>query len=184
MAAGLVDDSPDVVLRMAMSPNQLAIPFRLLQRIEVLALYVLDQRELGRGGFVDFADDGGDAVEPRPLCRAPSPLAGDDHVILTERPEQDWLKNAALPDRIGELIERIFVELDPGLFGIGPDSSDFNLAHSATRSRLIARGCHRPRSFAQKRLQPHAEALGRTIRAHAATASCGSRPISSRASRR
>ena len=34
-----------------------------------------------------------------------------------------------------------------------------------------------------KRLQPHAETLGRALAAHAAAASCGKRPISSRARR-
>ena len=48
MAARLVDDLADVVLGVAVPLDQLPIALRLLDRVEILALDILDQRELGR----------------------------------------------------------------------------------------------------------------------------------------
>ena len=136
--------------------------------------------------FVDLPHDRGNTVDPRPLCGPPAPLAGDDQIILAIGLEQDRLQNAALADQFGELVERVFVELDPRLVGVGLDPRDVDLADAAPRGMALAGAAGRrgPRRFTQQRLQPHAEPLGRAIRAHAATANCGRRPISSRARRR
>ena len=50
---------------------------RLLDRVEVLADHVLDQRDLQPLGLLGVADDGRHLVEARLLGRAPAPLAGD-----------------------------------------------------------------------------------------------------------
>ena len=60
------------------SVDQLLIALGLLDRVEVLALDILDQRDLGGRGVVEIADDRRDSVQLRPLRRAPAPLAGDD----------------------------------------------------------------------------------------------------------
>ena len=55
---------------------------RLFERIQVLALDVLDERDRD-GGFVrNAADDGRNVGEPRDLRGAPAALAGDDLVAL------------------------------------------------------------------------------------------------------
>src|SRR3954454_4014370 len=145
MAARLVDDPTDFVLGMAMPLDQLAIALRFLERVQVLALDILDQRDLGRGRFVNLADDCGDRVQPRALRRAPTALAGDDHIIPTLGPEQDRLEDAALADRVGELVERFLVELDARLVRVGPDPRDLNLAHTAARGGRFARAGSRRR---------------------------------------
>jgi hypothetical protein len=55
MTARLVDDFRDVVLRVSMPFNQLLVTLGFLNRVQVLALDVFDQRQLGGGRFVDFA---------------------------------------------------------------------------------------------------------------------------------
>src|SRR5689334_184917 len=55
---------------------------RLLQRIEILTLDVLDERH-GDGRLIgDVTDDGRNVTEPGHLRGAPAPLAGDDLVAL------------------------------------------------------------------------------------------------------
>ena len=124
-------------------------------------------------------------MQPRPLRRAPAPLAGDDHVMLADGLQKDRLEHAPFADRIGELVEGFLVELDTRLLGIGPDPRHIHLADAATRCHRFSRTGRRrrPGGLPQQRLQPHAEALGRPVGAHAATANWGRRPISSRASR-
>ena len=72
----------------------------------------------------------------RPLRRAPAPLARNDHIVVAVAAQQDRLKNAALANRIGQLLESDFVELDPRLVGIAPDPRDLDLANAAAAPRL------------------------------------------------
>src|SRR5437868_15256594 len=185
MTARFVDDPTDLVLRMAVALDQLAVAIRLLERIEILALDILDQRELRRGRFVDLANDRRNGVEPCPLRRAPAPLAGDDHIIFAVGPEQNRLENPALPDRLGELVECLLVEVDSRLMGVGPDPRDLDLPHAAARSRWFVRPRRRrlPPRFPEQCLQAHPQAFCGPLAAHAAAASWGRRPINSRASR-
>jgi len=85
---------------------------RLLQRVQIFALNVLDERH-GDGGLVGhLADYRGNVRKPRHLCRAPPALAGDDFVALRfsritmrQRPHQDRLHQTLRLDRIGELAQ-------------------------------------------------------------------------------
>ena len=116
------------------------------------------------------------------LGSAPPPLSGDDHEIVAVWPKQDGLEHPPLPDRLGQLVQRSFVKLHPRLLGITADPRDLDLAHAASPFPLLAFRRGGARGFAKQRLETHAEALGRAL-AHAASASCGKRPMSSRASR-
>jgi hypothetical protein len=117
---------------MAMSLDELAIAFRLLVRIEVFALDVLDQRDFGRRRIVDLADNCRDRVQARALRSSPATLASDDlKPSIAVRTEKDRLQDTALGDRIGELIDRFFPELDARLFRVGPDATDLDLANAA-----------------------------------------------------
>src|SRR6185312_7477805 len=79
MAARFVNQSGHPFLGVAVLLDQLAVAFGLLERIEVLALDVFDQREFGQCRFVDFANDRGNCMELRPLGSPPAPLSGNDH---------------------------------------------------------------------------------------------------------
>ena len=139
VAARLVDELADIVLGMAVPVDQLAIALGLLDRVQILALDILDQRDLRRRRLVDLADDRRDRVQPRPLRRAPAALAGDDLKPVAVGPQQDRLEHPALGDRIGQLVDRFLAELDARLVGIGPDPRDLDLAHAAARARRARR---------------------------------------------
>ena len=80
---------------------------RLVERREVLALEVLDDRDLERGVVVDLLDEGRDRLEAGGLRRAPAALAGDElELAVVERPDEDGLEDAVLADGRGKLVER------------------------------------------------------------------------------
>ncbi len=67
-----------------------------LDRVEILALEVLDQRELELVAVGELADDGRDALEPG-RWRGPQPaLAGDELVAVDRLGHEDRLEDAVL----------------------------------------------------------------------------------------
>jgi len=122
-------------------------------------------------------------VKVRLLRRAPAAFAGNDLVAAVERPNDDRLDQPARADRRGELAQRILVEVPPRLAGMGFDAADrqhLDAAASLSRDRSFLR------HFAEKRgkapPQSRRPAAERLIAAHAASAGCGRRLISSLAS--
>ena len=80
MAAALADDARDVGLRIVVVGAELRVAVRLLDRVEIGALDVLDDGEFERLAIADVDDDDRDLVQAGALRRAPAPLAGDDLV--------------------------------------------------------------------------------------------------------
>jgi hypothetical protein len=183
MASGFVNDPGDIFLRVAVAIDQLSIAFGFLNCVQVLALDILDQRDLGRGRLVEFANKRGDRVQPRPLCRPPSAFAGDDLITfaIPMWPQQDRLEYTALGDRIRELVDRLLTELDTRLIGVRTNSPDFNLTDSLRGCSSLSGG-RRPGGLSEKGLESHSEPFSRLF-AHAASANWGKRPMSSRANR-
>ena len=104
MASALADDLGDVFLRVTVFVGEREIAARFLQRIEIAALDVLDDRQFERFGVADVEHDDRNFMQARALRRAPAPLAGDDLVVVgAARPHHDRLDDAALADRVGEL---------------------------------------------------------------------------------
>jgi hypothetical protein len=128
-----MDDPTDIVLGVPMALDELPISFRLLERVQILALDILDQRQLGRSRFIDFPDDRRDGMEASPLRRAPTPLTGDNLEIISVWTKQNGLENATLADRFGELLKRIFIEVDSGLRGVWLNPRDLDLSNPAAR---------------------------------------------------
>ncbi len=64
MAPALTDDLAEIVLSVTMLGDQLVIPKRLFQRIEVGALDILDDRQLERRAIIDIAHDHRDLDQP------------------------------------------------------------------------------------------------------------------------
>ena len=71
----LADPASDVVVREFEVLDELLIRRGLLERIECLALHVLDDRLLEGERVVGHSDDRGDALEPDLARRAPPALA-------------------------------------------------------------------------------------------------------------
>ena len=84
---------------------------RLLDRVQVLAGHVLDQRELERLLVVVRAHDGGHGLEARELRGAPAALAGDQLVgPAGDRADEHGLQHAALGQRVRQRLQRRLVE--------------------------------------------------------------------------
>src|SRR4029079_10705344 len=120
-----------ILLGMAVPLNELAIAFRFFDGVEIFALNVLDQCDLCSGRVVNLAHDGRDGVKPAALRGAPTALARDNLESIAVRPKENWLKNAALGDRIGELVDRFFLELHTRLLRVRPDPPDLDFAYPA-----------------------------------------------------
>ena len=64
-----------------------------LDRVEVLALEVLDERDLQLGLVIELADDRRDALEPGRGGGAQPPLAGDQPVAVDRLGDEDRLED-------------------------------------------------------------------------------------------
>src|SRR5689334_14087403 len=161
---------------MTMPVDELLVALGLLDRIEVFALDVLDERKLGHRRFVDLADDRRDCMQPRFLCGPPAPLTRDDLEAVPAGPQKDRLKHAALRDRFGELADRLFAKLDARLVRVRPDARYVNLTNARLIS-CVARWL--PGGIPQESRKAHPEPPARLVIAHAASATRGRRAISS-----
>ena len=133
--------------------DQALIALGLLQRREIPALHVLDQRHLEHFAVGERALQHRHLVQAGELCRAPAPLAGDDFVAvgLGRMPaHQDRLEDAVGADRGGEGFELVLVEPAPRLQRARLQLLDRQLARRARRRGL--------RTFAQQRREAAPEA--------------------------
>ena len=99
------------------------LPERLgeLDRAQVLAMDVLDQRLTQRVGVVGVADHDRDRGQPGELGRAQPPFAGDQLVARAGLADDDRLQDPDLTDRDGERRDRLVVEVRPRLLRVGGD---------------------------------------------------------------
>ena len=86
----------DVVLGEPELVDQLAVGVGRLDRVEVRALEVLDERELELVAIGELADDGRDALEAGGLGGAQPALAGDELVAVDGLGDEDRLEHAVL----------------------------------------------------------------------------------------
>jgi len=111
---------------------------RFLERREVLALEVLDDRDLESGVVVDLLDEGRDRRDAGLARRSPAALAGDQLVaVVTERPDEDRLEDAVLGDRGGELTQRVLVEHRPRLARVRFDPIDRKHLHASGAAGVL-----------------------------------------------
>ena len=87
--------------------DQLAVRERLLDRVEVRALDVLDERDLELVAVRELADERGDVVEARQAGGPHAALAGDELVAVERLGDEHRLEHAVLADARGELLERL-----------------------------------------------------------------------------
>jgi hypothetical protein len=111
---------------------------RLFEGRQVLALEVLDDRDLERGVVVDLFDQRLDRREARLLRGAPAAFAGDQLVaVLAERSDEDRLQNAVLADRIRELMEGSLVEDRPRLVRVRLDPIERDRLDANAPTRVL-----------------------------------------------
>ena len=110
----------------------------LVDRVEVLALEVLDHRQLEDALIVEVEDARGDLVEVGLDAGAEPTLAGDELVAQPDGPDQDRLEHAVLPERVGQRGDLRRVELAARLERVGIDliDGDLELLGPLERSRF------------------------------------------------
>src|SRR3954463_16028941 len=109
---------------------------RLLDRVEVLAGHVLDQRELESFALVGREHDCGNLAHARDYGRPQPALAGHELVVATgEGAHDDGLEDPARLDRLREGEQRLVVELTTRLIGVRADQ----LRRVLAQPGLIAR---------------------------------------------
>src|SRR5688500_9174128 len=114
--AVLADQLTDRVDRVLVLVDQTLVRARRLERVEILADEVLDQRSLEGFDLRQLAHEHRHFVQTRALRCAPAPLAGDDLEALGPRgpgrslADQDRLEHAELAQRGGQLIEPLLFE--------------------------------------------------------------------------
>jgi hypothetical protein len=153
---GLLVREPELV-------HQALQALRLFQRVEVLALDVLDQRHHGGGLVGHLAHQHRHLVQPGQARGAEAALAGDDFVARAgaggraHGPHQDRLHHALALDALGQLVERALVHARARLVLAGLQLGE--LEHGGRA--LVACGRWRVADLgAEQRFQAEAEALG------------------------
>src|SRR5438034_3862356 len=113
-----------LVLREPALVDQVAVRLGLLERGQVLALHVLDQRELEAVLGPRLAHDHRDPLEPGAQRRPQPPLAGDQLVASRDAARDQGLEEPVAADRVGEEPERLVVEVPARLLRVGYDLVD------------------------------------------------------------
>ena len=92
---------------------------RVLQRVQVLALDILYQRDAHRGAIIQFSHYCGNFMQARQLRRAPAPFPGDDLKLsgIGQGPDQDRLQHPLRLDGIRQFLQRILVKIQARLVG-------------------------------------------------------------------
>src|SRR5262249_31064625 len=146
----------DLAMAVCMAFDQSGQGLRFLERCQVLALEVLDQRDFQ--GIAALAHDGRQTIEPRETGCPEAPLSGQELIALPVTPDNDGLEQAALENRGGELDQLPLGKVLPGLLWIGFDRVErYHREHDALpaerrRTDRQDRLCPFPLS----RLRPHA----------------------------
>ena len=130
------------------SSQQLLVRRGLLQRVELAAVQVLQQGVPQQVVLGRLADDGRHGGQPGLLAGPPAALAHDQLVASPrrrprrrrDRPDDDRLEHADLPDRVDQLGHLVLVEDLPRLLGVGPDLADRDLGEVGARHRHQAVG--------------------------------------------
>jgi hypothetical protein len=124
----LADPRRHLLLRQPELVDQPVIGRRLLDRVEVGALQILDQRALERLAGVDVLHHHRDLHHPGALRRPPPPLAGDEQVAAAvPRPHHQRHDHAVRLDRRRQLVELGLAEVPPRLLRARVDVLDRRL---------------------------------------------------------
>ena len=149
MRAGHTEPFRQLLLRGPQVLQQLLERLSKLQRAEVLAVQVLDQRFAKSFGVVAVADDGRDGGQSGEAGRAQPPLPRHELVATVPASNHHRLQHTYLADRRGERLERIAVEAPARLFGVGSDGRHRHLQ----KPRFLCRaGNQRAQSAAEPSL--------------------------------
>ena len=126
------DPQGQLLLGQAQLLLQALIRVRLLERLQLLALNVLDQRQLQQLIVLDGPHPDGDRGEARLLGRSPTPLSRDDLVARSVGAYQDRLEHSALFQRSRELRQLRRADVGARLLGVGLEAADRDFLRTGT----------------------------------------------------
>ena len=110
--------------------DELRVTEGFFERIEVLALEILDQGEFQHRAVIGFAQDHRDFGNPGELCRAPAAFSGDQLEGVAFLADDERLDDALFADGIRQFAQRFFGEIfsrlqRAGLDALKSDAKDF-----------------------------------------------------------
>ena len=159
--AALADPGRDLVVREREVLDQLLVRGRFLERVQLLALDVLDDGVLEHRGVVGDAHDRRDGLQPDPPRRAPAALARDQLVAAAlGRAHENRLQDADLADRVGQRGQRLLVEVLARLLRVRPDLRGRDIGQPAGLFRdRAASGSARRAPYPALRVAPRLTSL-------------------------
>ena len=130
---------------------------RLLERVQVFALDVFDQRHRDSRFVRHIAHQRGNRLQSRQLCGPPATLAGDDFVFSLAavmcRPHQERLHDALSPYRIRKVFEGFLADVQAWLVAAFFQQIDPDITHVTAR---------RHRGFGHSRAQQCVQTLAQS----------------------
>ncbi len=151
MGAALADAGGEAVLGPAEAFDQRVIGLRLVDRVEVGALDVLDDADLEQRKFVDVFDDGRNVGEPGHARGAPAAFAGDDLILarlFRIGAHEDRLEDAFGLQRFRKLAQFAVIEAAARLGRVAADQVERDLVRSFRRRNIRGRNSCRRRAHA------------------------------------
>ena len=145
--------------------SKTSIALRFLNRIEIGALQIFDQRKLEHFQIAGRAHDDRDFAQSYFLSSTPAPLACDQFMPAIAPPDEQRLNNSVLTDGIDQFLERFRREIFPGLQWARIDAGQGNLINVLALIDVRS-GWYRSRAdkgaqtFAESRLRHVREAIG------------------------
>jgi hypothetical protein len=107
--------------------GQSLVSVRDFDRVEILALDVLDQGHLEEPIVSKVLDNDRDGFELCQAGRAPTAFAGHKLEALGFAPDKEGLDDAVCPDGVGEFLEALSLKDRSGLEGVRIDQIDWKL---------------------------------------------------------
>ena len=130
---GSTDLPGDVLLGQPELLVELPEGVRFLDRVEVLALDVLDECELELLAIGELADHRGNSLESGEASGLDAALTGDDPVAVERLGDEDRLEDAVVGDARSERLEVGVLDVAPGLVRVDPDLAERDLAGAVRR---------------------------------------------------
>ncbi len=124
------DAARDLLLAQPELVDQLAVRVGFLDRVQVGALDVLDDRQLELVPVGKLADDGRDPLQPSQSRGTHASLAGDEDVPLEGLRDDHRLEHAVLADARGEIRQLLLVDVAAGLIGVRCDPAERDLVRA------------------------------------------------------
>jgi hypothetical protein len=127
---------------------QLLVGSCLFERVQVLAMQILDESPLEAGNVVSSLHHGRNRLQTRSSSGTAAALAGDQLKAVVDLPHENRLDHSDALDGVNERGKGFLIEIGPGLMLVWLDLRKWNI--SKDRSRFTGRGswyqCSKPAS--------------------------------------